>query len=363
MRLRLRRGRRRQRLEVGPRLDHHRGRGQRHRRRTSADWTPATFDLSAYAGKTIDLRLRYPTDGAVQGQDADEPGGIFVDDIALTAGGSTLLERRCRGRRQRLDAERLHRRRRDVDARRTRSYYIASNREYVSYDKYLKTGPYNFGFPNKPDCVEHFPYQDGLLISLLGHLAGATTTRASTRVRARSCPIDAHPRPIYNLDGEPWRPRIQMYDAPFGLQKADSFTLHIPATGNASYIRGQAGNPLFDDTNRTATSRPTCRPRRQGRRKWHQDPGAGGEGHLGEDPHRHPGGHPVTEGTRPRHDERRAGGSPPARRRVRRPRGCRERMPRERMPRSRTPGAPRHPRPSCGAQIQLGNHIRQRQCS
>ncbi len=40
-----------------------------------------------------------------------------------------------------------------------------------------------------------------------------------------------------------------MYDAPFGLQKADSFTLHNPATGNASYIRGQNGNPLFDDSN------------------------------------------------------------------------------------------------------------------
>ena len=40
-----------------------------------------------------------------------------------------------------------------------------------------------------------------------------------------------------------------MYDAPFGLQKADSFTLHNPDTGNASYIRGQNGNPLFDDSN------------------------------------------------------------------------------------------------------------------
>ena len=42
----------------------------------------------------------------------------------------------------------------------------------MAFDKYLKTGPYNFGFPSKPDFVEHFPYQDGLLISLLGHLVG-----------------------------------------------------------------------------------------------------------------------------------------------------------------------------------------------
>ncbi len=51
-------------------------------------------------------------------------------------------------------------------ARAVRNYYIASHRDYVSFDKYLQSGPYNFGWPNtKPDFVEHFPYQDGLLIS------------------------------------------------------------------------------------------------------------------------------------------------------------------------------------------------------
>ena len=136
-----------------------------------AAWTPATFDLSAYAGKTVGLRVRYSTDGAAQGQ----PG---------------RAERHLR-RRHRPDRGRRHAAHRTVprpaptagrstasrrsgatSSRTIRSYYIASNREYVSFDKYLKTGPYNFGFPNKPDFVEHFPYQDGLLISLLGHLAG-----------------------------------------------------------------------------------------------------------------------------------------------------------------------------------------------
>ena len=32
------------------------------------------------------------------------------------------------------------------------NYYIAGHRSYVSYDKYLKTGPYYFGYLNtKPD--------------------------------------------------------------------------------------------------------------------------------------------------------------------------------------------------------------------
>jgi immune inhibitor A len=37
-----------------------------------------------------------------------------------------------------------------------------------------------------------------------------------------------------------------MYDAPFGLTKAESFTLHL--NGQASLLRGQAAQPVFDDT-------------------------------------------------------------------------------------------------------------------
>ena len=45
-------------------------------------------------------------------------------------------------------------------------FYIAENRQYAGYDATLKKGPYNFGWTvTKPDRVEHFPYQDGLLVS------------------------------------------------------------------------------------------------------------------------------------------------------------------------------------------------------
>jgi immune inhibitor A len=59
-------------------------------------------------------------------------------------------------------------------------------------------------------------------------------------------PIDAHPDLVYRLDGAPWRPRIQGYDAPFSMNKADSFTLHFNGAG--SYIRGQNAQRLFDDS-------------------------------------------------------------------------------------------------------------------
>ena len=58
---------------------------------TQAAWTPATFDLSAYAGKTVNLRVRYATDGAAQGNDPAQAAGIFLDDVSVVSGGSTLF--------------------------------------------------------------------------------------------------------------------------------------------------------------------------------------------------------------------------------------------------------------------------------
>jgi immune inhibitor A len=125
------------------------------------------------------------------------------------------------------------------------NFYIAGHRSYVSYDQYLKTGPYFFGYPATPDKVDHYSYQEGLLISYwdTSQVDNNTNVHPGT---GRNLIIDAHPAPFYNLEGLPWRARIQVYDAPFSLKKADSFTLHI--NGKPSYIRGQAAQPLFDDT-------------------------------------------------------------------------------------------------------------------
>ncbi len=214
------------------------------------DWTAATFDLSAYAGKTIGLRFRYATDGAVQGTDEDQVAGLFVDDVAITAGSTVLFSDGAENDAggwvfASTDDVGFH----AVGASETNdydNYYIASNREYISFDQYLKTGPYNFGWATtKPDYVEHFPYQDGLLIwywdtSFSDNNVSVHPGQGEILV------IDSHPRAIFRLDGQPWRSRIQLYDAPFGLQKADSFTLHF--NGRASYLRGQNAEPLFDDS-------------------------------------------------------------------------------------------------------------------
>ena len=57
--------------------------------------------------------------------------------------------------------------------------------------------------------------------------------------------VDAHPETRYRLDALPWRTRIQIYDAPFGLRKGDSFFLHF--NGEKNWVRGENGVPAFND--------------------------------------------------------------------------------------------------------------------
>jgi immune inhibitor A len=201
-------------------------------------WVDVNVPLTAYAGQTVYLQFYYRTDGGVSA------GGFFSDDIQVVDGSTVLFSDDAEGA-----TPWTLRGFSTVGTSFTGqydNYYIAGHRTYVSYDRYLKTGPYNFGFLNtKPDWVEHYSYQQGVLISYWDTSFVDNDTNLHPG-QGRNLYIDAHPRPMYRLDGLPWRARIQVYDAPFSLRKADSFTLHV--NGQPSYIRGQAGQPLFDDT-------------------------------------------------------------------------------------------------------------------
>ncbi|MCD9198278.1 immune inhibitor A domain-containing protein [Aeromicrobium wangtongii] len=203
-------------------------------------WAALNVPLGAYDGKKIKLRFLYKTDGGVA------EAGLFVDDVTVKAGTETLLADGAEngGPTWTFDGFSI------VGPTSTDlydNYYIAGHRSYVSYDQYLQTGPYNFGFANtKPDWVEHYKYGHGLLISYWDTSQRDNNTNVHPGT-GRNLYIDANPEPIINIaTGAPWRARIQMYDAPFSLHKADSMTLHT--NGKPSYIRGQAAKPLFDDT-------------------------------------------------------------------------------------------------------------------
>jgi len=204
-------------------------------------WVPITADLSAFAGQTIQLRFRYWTDGAVVGQ------GFGVDDIAITGLATDGAE---------TDAGWTYNGFSRTTGTTTVAFfnaYFGEFRQYKGYDDGLRTGPYNFGFldnPNLQNWVEHFPYQDGLLVwyydtsfednNVGDHCAGG-------RCGGLYLPVDAHPALLIRPDnGLVWRPRVQSYDSTFGLEPTDPICLH--ANSVQQCYSSLPANPLFDDT-------------------------------------------------------------------------------------------------------------------
>ena len=205
---------------------------------SGGEWTDVVVPLDAYAGQSISFRFLYRTDGGVA------PDGFFADEIVVSADGAPVVESGAEDGDEgwALDGFRSTT---GTETGEFDNYYIASHRSHVSYDRYLATGPYNFGFlPDRPDWVEHFSYEEGLLVSYWDTSQNDNNTSEHPG-EGLILPIDAHPRPIMNLAGQPWRSRIQVYDAPFSLTRPRSFTLHI--NGQPSYIRGAEAQPLFDD--------------------------------------------------------------------------------------------------------------------
>jgi immune inhibitor A len=211
---------------------------------SAGKWVPLSYDLTPFAGKTVDVRIRYVGDGGVQGNDPAYSPGLFVDALSITAGGTQVFADGAETSPNGWTLDKFS----SVGSTISQSfdnYYIASNRAYVSFDKYLQSGPYNFGYANtKPDFVERFPYQNGLLVNYWDTSQADNNTSAHPG-EGLILPVDANPRPLVRLDGTLWRPRVSGYDSPFSLEKSDSFTLHV--NGTANYIRGQAAQPLFHD--------------------------------------------------------------------------------------------------------------------
>ncbi|MFJ7296908.1 immune inhibitor A domain-containing protein [Streptomyces collinus] len=199
------------------------------------------FPLDAYAGKKIDLRFRYQTDGGVAQK------GFAADAITVTADGAPVFSDNAESADAAWKATGFSR----IGASFTKDYaqyYIAENRQYVSYDKTLKTGPYNFGFTARPDWVEHYAYQNGLLIWKwdTSQVDNNTSQHKGTGL---VLPIDSHPTALKWTDGTLMRNRIQAYDSPFSLYRTDGMTLHKADV--AKYIPGSKGVSVFNDRKNT----------------------------------------------------------------------------------------------------------------
>jgi len=136
------------------------------------------------------------------------------------------------------------------DAAGNSRFYLAENRQYLGYDSTLATGPYNFGWGlTRPDQVEQYPYQDGLLVSYWN----TAQTNNNTRVHPGEglvLPVDARPKALTWSDGVLVRNRIQSFDATFGTEGTDAISLHRETASGLTTVPvpSQPAVPVFDDT-------------------------------------------------------------------------------------------------------------------
>jgi immune inhibitor A len=121
---------------------------------------------------------------------------------------------------------------------------VAENRMYDGYDSSLATA-YNFGFLNtKPDWVEHYPYEDGLLVSYWDDSFGDNSV-GDHPGGGLILPVDAHPSHEHWSNGQYMRQRIQAYDSTFGLERTDPITLNL--NSSPTTIASKPAVPVFND--------------------------------------------------------------------------------------------------------------------
>lgn len=208
----------------------------------SRGWTSHRFAYRA-GGQATEFRFVYKSDGGVN------EAGLFLDEIVTTA-GRTVLD--TEGAETETSAwTPVEFTRSDGTAVATGArYYLLENRSYAGYDDTLRTGPYNFSeVYTRPNWVEHFSYQDGMLVWMVDHSVADNNTSEHPG-SAYALPIDANPAALTWSNGSLGRSRIQMFDATFGLQSTDATTLHRQVSATESQTLSapaRAGVATFDD--------------------------------------------------------------------------------------------------------------------
>ncbi|MDT0342987.1 immune inhibitor A domain-containing protein [Streptomyces litchfieldiae] len=197
-----------------------------------------SFPLDAYAGQQVELRFRYQTDGSLA------LTGFTADALTITADGEVVFSDNAESGEGDWEVDGFS----VVGGSITDDYpqyYVIENRQYVGFDRTLRTGPYNFGWATeRPDWVEHFSYQNGMLVWLWD------TSQSDNDVSQHPgegliLPVDAHAEAEHWADGTLMRNRIQTRDATFSGAPTAELTLH--KEGVPTELPAQRGQRAFDD--------------------------------------------------------------------------------------------------------------------
>jgi immune inhibitor A len=209
----------------------------------SRGWTSKQFAYRP-GGAASEFRFVYKTDGGVN------EAGVFLDQIVTKTGRTVLDTEGAEGGDSAWTADEF-RPSTGTEVVTAPRYYLLENRSYVGYDDTLRTGPYNFSEAfTRPNWVEHFPYQNGMLVWLVDHTVADNNTSEHPGT-AYALPIDAHPAAIKWSDGTSARARIQVVDATFGTEVTDPLSLQGETSlGVFRHITeaAKAAAPTFDDT-------------------------------------------------------------------------------------------------------------------
>ncbi|SBT54010.1 immune inhibitor A domain-containing protein [Micromonospora narathiwatensis] len=204
---------------------------------SNGGWVDLTYDLSAFAGQTVQFRYRYATDGGVHF------AGVFLDNISLVKSGSVVWTDDAETQDAAWTARGWTRMTGSVTDTYPR-FYIAENRTYVGYDDTLRTGGYNFGWNNtRPKFVERFSNQPGLLIWYVNYAYGDNNTSEHPGY-GLNLPVDVRPGAITIGSGNITN-RRGGYDATFSLYAKPAQTFH--RNGVALTVPKLPPNPVFHD--------------------------------------------------------------------------------------------------------------------
>lgn len=195
---------------------------------SSKGWVDATFELSAYIGKNIELKFNYWTDVAVS------LTGFYVDDITITVDGNQVLADNAEG-----DAEfTFEGFKKDEGKFYSNRYYLLEWRSHNGVD---------IGLKNIRRGVSLMSYDPGLVVWYVDESYGDDNWTGIHPGEGFLGVVDADQHTNYWSDKAVGSTRYQMHDAAFSLNKSEKMFINYPGQFTMTDNFTQR-NPLFDDS-------------------------------------------------------------------------------------------------------------------